>query len=46
VGRDAAGKTAGSSRRACSHPFGGGVTFETGAETDTAAAAGRRTGAD
>ena len=46
VGRDAAGKTAGSGRRAWSHPFGGGVTLETGAESDTAAAAGRRTGAD
>ena len=34
VGRDAAGKTGGRSRCACSHPFGGGVTFKTGAESD------------
>jgi hypothetical protein len=46
VGRGAAGKTGGRSRRACSRSFGGGVTFETSAESDTAIAARRRTGAD
>jgi hypothetical protein len=30
VGRDAAGKAACRSRRACSHPFGGGVAHELG----------------